>query len=56
MLNLPGGFNNPLTNIDPTGMYVCSDGKDGACTADQDKALEKSLNVGRQRAPLTKRA
>ena len=38
------GFNNPLTNVDPTGMYVCSDGKDGACTSDQDKAFEKSLN------------
>ena len=38
------GFNNPLTNTDPTGMYVCSDGKDGACTSDQDKAFENSLN------------
>ena len=25
-------------------MYVCSDGKDGACTSDKDKAFEKSLN------------
>ena len=33
------GFNNPLTNIDPTGMYVCSDGKDGACTWIRTKLL-----------------
>jgi len=36
--------NNPLTFTDPTGMYVCKDGKDGACTSDQDKALEKALD------------
>ncbi len=36
-------LNNPLINTDPTGLYVCKDGKDGACTSDQDKAFEKSL-------------
>jgi RHS repeat-associated protein len=35
-------LNNPLTNTDPTGLYACKDGKDGACTSDQDKAYEAS--------------
>lgn len=36
-------LNNPLRFTDPTGMYVCADGKDGACTSDQDKAFEAAL-------------
>jgi len=35
-------LNNPLTSTDPTGLYACKDGKDGACTSDQDKAYEAS--------------
>jgi RHS repeat-associated protein len=35
-------LNNPLTNTDPTGLYACKDGKDGACSSDQDKAYEAS--------------
>jgi len=40
-------FNNPLTNTDPTGLYVCADDpKDGSshCASKQDQAFEKSLN------------
>ena len=36
-------LNNPLTNIDPTGLYTCrDDAKDAIehCTSDQDKAFE----------------
>jgi hypothetical protein len=36
-------LNNPLRFTDPTGLYVCKDGTNGACTSDQDKAFEKSL-------------
>jgi RHS repeat-associated protein len=36
-------LNNSLRFTDPTGLYVCKDGKDGACTSDQDKTFEKSL-------------
>jgi RHS repeat-associated protein len=38
-------LNNPLRFTDPTGLYVCKDGKDGACDSDQDKAFEKSLDA-----------
>ena len=37
-------LNNPLRFTDPTGLYVCRDTADGACTSDQDKAFEKSLD------------
>ena len=33
-------FNNPLTNTDPTGLYVCKDS--AKCDSKQDKAFEKS--------------
>ncbi|MDQ2834430.1 MAG: RHS repeat-associated core domain-containing protein [Acidobacteriota bacterium] len=33
-------LNNPLTNTDPTGLYVCKDG--GKCDSDQDQAFEKA--------------
>jgi len=36
-------LSNPLRYTDPTGMYVCKDTKDGACTSDQDVAFEKRL-------------
>jgi RHS repeat-associated protein len=45
-------LNNPLTNTDPTGLYACKDGKDGACTSDQDTAYE----AGRQRDLQSKNA
>jgi hypothetical protein len=35
-------LNNPLTFTDPTGLYACKDGKDGACTSDNDKRFEAS--------------
>lgn len=35
-------LNNPLTNTDPTGLYACKDGKDGACDSDADKRFEAS--------------
>ncbi len=41
------GFNNPLTNTDPTGLYVCKDDAKAAtehCTSKQDKDFEVALD------------
>jgi len=45
-------LNDPLSNTDPTGLYVCADDPQGAishCTSKQDKKFEAELNKLRGR-------